>query len=96
MIFSINMLFVFVGTERTFWADISVPSRQGVSSDGDMALQTYIHLHFFSCVTTVKVCLMTLLITAIIAAFPSFPFNRKRSKHARHSVLHRNAAIAPT
>lgn len=41
MKFSINMLFVFVGTERTFWADISVPSRQGVSSDGDMDLWLY-------------------------------------------------------
>lgn len=50
MKFSINMLFVFVGTERTFWADISVPSRQGVSSDGDMDLWLYrlISIYIFS------------------------------------------------
>lgn len=50
MKFSINMLFVFVGTERTFWADISVPSRQGVSSDGDMDLWLYrlIFIYIFS------------------------------------------------
>ena len=52
-------------------------------------------IYFFSCATTAKACLMSLLATATIANFPGFPFDRKRSKHALHSVLHRNDAIAP-
>lgn len=55
----------------------------------------YPSIYFFSCATTAKACLMSLLATATIANFPGFPFDRKRSKHALHSVLHRNDAIAP-
>lgn len=38
---------------------------------------------------------MSLFATAMIATFPGLPLDRNRSKHALHSVLHRNDAMAP-
>lgn len=50
----------------------------------------------FPCVTTAKACLTSLLATAMTATLPGLPLDRKRSKHALHSVLHLSDENAAT
>lgn len=49
-----------------------------------------------SCVTTAKACLTNLLATATTATLPGLPLDRRRSKHALHSVLHLSDENAAT
>lgn len=49
-----------------------------------------------SCITTAKACLTNLLATATTATLPGLPLDRRRSKHALHSVLHLSDENAAT
>lgn len=53
-------------------------------------------IYGFPCVTTAKACLTSLLATATTATLPGLPLDRKRSKHALHSVLHLSEENAAT
>ena len=71
---------------------MAFPPQMSIYVFSDLNPSTY----GFPCVTTAKACLTSLLATATIATLPGLPLDRKRSKHALHSVLHLNDENAAT
>lgn len=81
-----------VGADCSAPCRMAFPPQMSIYGFADLNPLTY----GFPCVTTAKACLTSLLATAIIATLPGLPLDRKRSKHALHSVLHLSDEKAAT
>ena len=81
-----------VGADCSAPCRMAFPQQMSIYCLSDLNPSTY----GFPCVTTAKACLTSLLATATTATLPGLPLDRKRSKHALHSVLYLSDEKAAT